>query len=70
MRVQVVGNPVATLSTSDMEETILDLPPGRLTFESNHIYFAEDTGEIMDIGGWIGLETLGQQPNTMRENGQ
>ena len=70
VRVQVVGNPVATLSTSDMEETILDLPPGRLTFESNHIYFAEDTGEIMDIGGWIGLETLGQQPNTMRENGQ
>ncbi len=68
VRVQVAGSPVATLSTSDMEETILDLPAGLLTFESNHIYFAEDTGEIMDIGGWISLETLGAQLDATREN--
>jgi len=66
----VDGNPVATFSTSDMEEITLDLPAGRLTFESNHIYFAEDTGEIMDIGGWISLETLGAPPDTARENDQ
>lgn len=52
------GNAVTTLSTLDYDEVNLDLPAGRLTFESKRIFRVEDTGEIMDIGGWIEVELL------------
>jgi len=50
------AKPVTVLKTRGVGEEVLDLPAGRLEFTANHIFDAEDTGEKIDIGGWIGIE--------------
>ena len=50
------GTELALLSTADNVETIIDTPGGRIDFEALRIFDAEQTGEIMDLGGWIRIE--------------
>lgn len=58
--VSLDGEQVAHLTTSGCEELTLELPRGNLVFKASRIFFAEDTGEGMDIGGWVGLEPLSE----------
>jgi hypothetical protein len=51
------GKVLATLETTDCEELTLDAPAGLVTFHASRIFYAEQTGEPVDLGGWIGLES-------------
>lgn len=57
IQVKLSGELVATLSTEGRNERTLDLPPGELEFTAGRIFRAEDTGENVDLGGWIRLES-------------
>lgn len=56
IQVTLDGDAVATLNTTGWEEMILDLPSGTLEFVAGHIFEAEETGELVDFGGWAGVE--------------
>lgn len=52
------GTVLARLEAQDHDEALLDAAAGTLEFVSRHIFLAEDTGETMDIGGWISVERV------------
>jgi len=55
---------ITSLETLDSQECVLEVPAGRLTFLAKRIFEAENTGEKMDLGGWIAVErpeTRGRQ---------
>jgi hypothetical protein len=56
--VSLNGQPVALLETPDSPQTVLDVPPGVLEFKARRVFEAEETGELVDVGGWIALERL------------
>ena len=49
------GTVLARLDAHDNEEALLAAEAGTLEFVSRHVFAAEDTGETMDIGGWIAV---------------
>ena len=58
VRVHRGGTELAFLSTAGEAEVILDSPGGRIDFGAERIFEAEQTGEIMDLGGWISITTV------------
>jgi GT2 family glycosyltransferase len=56
-RVRVLQNGalVATLSTTNLDELLLETAAGRIDFYADHLFISEATGEPMDIGGWISV---------------
>lgn len=50
---------LARLSTLAAEEAAVRVPPGRLEFVASRVFHAEDTGELVDLGGWITVEQQG-----------
>jgi len=50
------GTVLARLEAQHDDEALLAAEAGTLEFVSRHIFTAEDTGETMDIGGWIAVE--------------
>jgi len=52
------GRPIARLETQDRAEQVLTVSAGLLQFAAARIFDADDTGERMDIGGWIGIERV------------
>ncbi|MBI3119330.1 MAG: glycosyltransferase family 2 protein [Candidatus Hydrogenedentes bacterium] len=54
VRLKVAGVEAGSLSTLDETSVDLVLPEGSVVeFESDKLFFVEDTGELMDIGGWV-----------------
>ena len=53
------GEVVCRLDPRDHSEDVLEYEPCTLEFRANRIFYAEETGETMDIGGLIGLDTFG-----------
>ena len=49
------GASLALLETADRGEAVFETQPGVVEFVSSRIFEAEDTGEPIDIGGWIGV---------------
>ncbi|MBX7256651.1 MAG: glycosyltransferase family 2 protein [Candidatus Hydrogenedentes bacterium] len=49
---------LAHLSTSSLEEVVIETRPGTLEFYAERLFTAEETGEQIDIGGWIAVEPL------------
>mgnify|MGYP006278364455 CR=1 FL=1 len=56
VRVSMAGRELARLSTEDSGSIEIEVTPGLLEFEGRHVFYAEDTGEAMDIAGWIRVE--------------
>jgi len=56
--VSLDGHPIATLEACERDEGVFDVPRGTLTFVARRIFDADDTGEAVDIGGWIGIERI------------
>ncbi len=56
IEVRVSGQPVCDLRTMDFAETEVEVPPGRVEFVARRVYEAEETGERVDIGGWVTVE--------------
>lgn len=54
--IESAGEVVEAFRNEGIEERVLELPRCELIFRSNRIFFAEDTGESIDIGGWFLLE--------------
>ncbi|MCX5769584.1 MAG: hypothetical protein NTZ09_04845, partial [Candidatus Hydrogenedentes bacterium] len=56
-RVEVMqgGSRLAVLETGGRGEVVVETAPGPVEFVSSRIFEAEETGERIDIGGWIGL---------------
>ncbi|MCH7959534.1 MAG: glycosyltransferase family 2 protein [Candidatus Hydrogenedentes bacterium] len=50
------GQRIDTLTATGREETVYDLSQGTVEFVAKRIFSAEETGEAVDLGGWIGLE--------------
>jgi hypothetical protein len=57
VEVRVAGAPLAELKTGDMGEVTLQAPGGRVEFVSHRVFEAEETGERVDLGGWIALDS-------------
>lgn len=55
VRVSLNGEPLVLLSATAIHETVVNVSGGSLGFEALRIFEAEDTGELVDIGGWIGV---------------
>lgn len=52
--VSLDGTPVTALQTLDTDESLIEIPaPGILEFTARTIFDADDTGESIDIGGWL-----------------
>ena len=49
------GSRLAALETVGRDEAVIQTAPGPVEFVSARIFEAEETGERIDIGGWIGL---------------
>ncbi len=58
VRVLMNGVLLATLATPHRTETVLETGGGALRFEADHIFDADQTGELADLGGWIRVEPL------------
>jgi hypothetical protein len=56
--VSLNGQPVALLETPDSPQIVLDVPSGVLELKARRIFEAEETGELVDMGGWITIERL------------
>ena len=63
------GQPIVELRTRGVEETVLETSGGRLELTSMRIFEAEETGEKIDVGGWIGLEPDPLRPGDASGNG-
>ena len=50
------GQRIDTLTATGREETVYDLSQGTVEFIAKRIFNVEETGEAVDLGGWIGLE--------------
>ncbi len=58
IRVQVNGTLITVLRACRNESVTLDVPKGRVEFESERIFDADETGETVDIGGWLRVDTM------------
>lgn len=63
IEVRVNGVAVASLKSRDRDATVIEVSPGRIEFISKRIFYAEDTGEAADFGGWVGVEELTAHPS-------
>ncbi|HOJ34497.1 MAG TPA: glycosyltransferase family 2 protein [Candidatus Hydrogenedentes bacterium] len=50
--------PKARLRTQGRDEIVLETIPGVLTFSAQRIFFAEETGEKSDFGGWLAIQSI------------
>ncbi len=50
------GEVITTLETLDSDETVIDTPCGTLDIVARRIFDGDQTGEPVDLGGWIGVE--------------
>lgn len=53
------GASIADLRSMGADETLLHVHPGALGFQAKRIFDADDTGECIDIGGWLRVEPGG-----------
>lgn len=58
VRVTQDGRELAVLMTQSAVETVVDTQPGHLEFFAEQLFAADETGERIDIGGWIAVEPL------------
>ncbi len=58
VRVSAAGDEGMVLSTLGEEECEIQISAGRINFEARHLFDAEDTGELCDLGGWLRLDVL------------
>ena len=56
VRIKVEGRATAQLVTTGMDVMELELPACRLTLEAERIFTAEETGELVDLGGWFSFD--------------
>jgi hypothetical protein len=49
------GSLIARFGTQHVNTLTVDVPPGELEFVANRIFWAEDTGDSIDVGGWIAV---------------
>jgi len=56
--VSMNGAQLAVLSAEGTAVQELDVSEGRLEFQAQHIFDADDTGERSDLGGWIAIERV------------
>ena len=56
---------IAVLSTDGRGEEVIDVPGAVVEFRAQRIFEAEDTGESVDVGGWIGIEPFGDDSGGM-----
>jgi hypothetical protein len=50
------GQCLAELKTRSLAEVEIETLPGTLEFSAEPLFEAEDTGEQIDIGGWLAIE--------------
>lgn len=55
IRLHADGQELARRRVTTSSEITLELPATRLYFEAERILPAEDTGELMDLGGWVAI---------------
>ena len=48
--------PIASFNVTTREDRIIEPPAGPLHFAAQSIFYAEDTGELVDICGWLRVE--------------
>ncbi len=58
VRVLQNGVPLIMLATSSQDVAMLETGGGAIRFEAECIFDADQTGELMDLGGWIRVEPL------------
>ncbi len=58
VRVKHNNATLTVLSTRGRDEEIVETGGGLIRFEADHIFDADETGELMDLGGWISVESL------------
>ena len=56
VRVEAGEETLAFLSTRGSDTTRLEVPPARICFVAEHVFRAEETGALIDCGGWISVE--------------
>ena len=49
------GNEITSLTVTDSNEQSIDFPQGSIDIETDTCFYAEDTGQPMDIGGWLSI---------------
>lgn len=52
------GNVLAMLDTTDCAISTLEAPAGLIELRASRIFYAGQTGEQVDLGGWIWLESV------------
>jgi hypothetical protein len=57
-RIEVVqnGSRLAVLETKGSGEAVIETARGRVEFVSARIFEAEETGERIDVGGWLSVD--------------
>jgi len=56
VRIEAAGKPVVRLSEFSTDACVVDAPPGPVTITAERIFDADQTGELMDCGGWMAFE--------------
>jgi hypothetical protein len=56
IEVSASGRVLCELRTRDHAEQYVDVPPGVLEFTARRLFEAEETGERVDLGGWIAVQ--------------
>lgn len=50
------GQVLAAFDVLEREERLIEAPSGPIQFAARRIFYAEETGELIDIGGWLRVE--------------
>lgn len=50
------GRMITKLATQDEDVCLLEVTAGRVDFVSERVFYADDTGDRLDVGGWIRIE--------------
>ena len=53
--VSMDGEELGELCSGGLDEVVLEVAAGRLDFHALKIFNADDTGELVDLGGWIAV---------------
>ena len=59
VEVRAGGAILARLTTLDSDVCTVHVPGGRVELAARQLFRAEDTGELMDLGGWLAIEQSG-----------
>lgn len=56
IEVRLNGAPIHVIETRNRAQSDLELDSGQVEFLARRIFYAEDTGELVDLGGWLVLD--------------